>query len=260
MALPHPNRNFAPNSLQMNSVHDLMIRERNTALLSDLILSDENRKLLDQLIKERRYASELVKLGLPCAGKVLLHGSSGCGKTASAKAIATALGKEIHILNLSNIVSSRIGETSQNLKKIFEKAELSRAVLFLDEFDQIAKARGNDDKDVGEMRRLVNTLIQLIDYFPDDALLICATNHVEIIDSALLRRFQMRLSFALPDDRTLDRYYDRLLGAFPADVTQIDRKYGISFAEAKDVALSQVKAQLIGIWEKRDSEAVVLTV
>jgi SpoVK/Ycf46/Vps4 family AAA+-type ATPase len=93
----------------------------------------------------------------------LFQGSSGCGKTMTAKAIANALDKNILILNLSNIVCYRIGETSQNIKQVFDKAGREKAVLFLDEFDQIGKARGSDDIDVGEMRRLVNTLIQLID-------------------------------------------------------------------------------------------------
>lgn len=95
----------------------------------------------------------------------------------TAKAIAQALGKNMLILNLNNVVCSRIGETSQNIKQVFDKTGRERAVLFLDEFDQIGKARGNNDKDLGEMRRSVNSIIQVIDYFPNNALLICATNY-----------------------------------------------------------------------------------
>src|SRR5690554_7659084 len=84
------------------------------------------------------------------------------------------------------------------------------------------------------MRRLVNTIIQLIDYYPQDALLICATNHPEIIDTALLRRFQLRINFDLPNQETLDAYYEKLLSNFPTEMQGVVRKYGISFAEAKD--------------------------
>nr|WP_262920044.1 ATP-binding protein [Niabella hibiscisoli] len=86
---------------------------------------------------------------MPVNNKLLLHGASGCGKTTTAKAIANALGRPLLILNLSSVVSARIGETAQHLKQVFDKAARERAVLFLDEFDQIGKARGSDDREVG---------------------------------------------------------------------------------------------------------------
>ena len=123
--------------------------------------------------------------------------------------------------------------------------------MFLDEFDQIGKARGNDDQDVGEMRRLVNTLIQLIDYYPEKALLLCATNHIDIIDSALLRRFQLRIKFEMPTSDVLDDYYDKLLATFPEYLQNIERKYEISFAEAKDHTFTFVKSELIRSLEEK---------
>lgn len=227
------------------NLYNLIIQDKEEIALDEVFLSEGNHHQFRQLIKEHTYINELREYGLPVNTKVLLEGSSGCGKTMTAKAIAHALGKNIITLNLSNIVSSRIGETSQNIKMIFDKASRERSVLFLDELDQIGKARGSDDKDVGEMRRLVNTLLQLIDYYPDNALLICATNHAEIIDTALLRRFQLKIRYELPSDEFLDRYYDHLLTRFPEDLRAVDRTYGISFAEAKDYALTMVKANLI---------------
>ncbi len=227
------------------NLYNLIIQDKEEIALDEVFLSDSNLHQFCQLIKEHTYINELREYGLPVNTKVLLEGSSGCGKTMTAKAIAHALGKNIITLNLSNIVSSRIGETSQNIKMIFDKASRERSVLFLDELDQIGKARGSDDKDVGEMRRLVNTLLQLIDYYPDNALLICATNHAEIIDTALLRRFQLKIRYELPSDEFLDRYYDHMLTQFPEDIRAVDRIYGISFAEAKDYALTMVKGNLI---------------
>lgn len=227
------------------NIFDLIIKNRDTVALSDVILNEENNQSIRQLIKEHTYAEELAKYGLPVNNKLLLHGSSGCGKTMTAKAIAGALGKNILILNLSNIVSSRIGETSQNIKQVFDKAAKEKAVLFLDEFDQIGKTRGNDVQDVEEMRRLVNTLIQLIDYYPDYALLICATNFPEIIDVALMRRFQLRIGFEMPAAAVLDGYYDKLLATFPEKYQHIRRRYDISFAEARDYAFTLVKSMLI---------------
>ena len=234
------------------NVFDLLITDKEIVTLEEVFLNKYNHQNIEQLIKEHQYADELTKFGLPLNNKILLQGHSGCGKTTTAKAIANALGKPILILNLSNIVSSRIGETSQNLKQIFDKAAREKAVLFLDEFDQIGKERGNDDKDVGEMRRLVNTIIQLIDYFPTNSLLIAATNHAEIIDIALMRRFQLRINFEMPTSEILDAYYDKILLPFPADLQNFERQYSISFAEAKDYALTKIKSLLIEQLERKE--------
>lgn len=229
---------------------DLVITDKQDVELNDLVFNAENKNTLQTLLKEYKYAEELSRYNLPINNKILLYGSSGCGKTTTAKAIAKALGKPLIILNLSNVVCSRIGETAQNVKQVFDKAAREKAVLFLDEFDQIGKERETDDKDVGEMRRLVNSIIQLIDYYPKNALLICATNHVELIDKALLRRFQLRINFEMPTQEILDQYYSSILSAFPEHLKSINRKHGISFAEAKDDALTQVKKLLITELEK----------
>ena len=232
------------------NLYNLIIQDKEEIKLDDIFLTPQNKQQIVQLVKEQTYVKQLQDFGLPVNNKILLEGTSGCGKTMTAKAIANALNKNIIILNLSNIVSSRIGETSQNIKMIFDKAGRERSVLFLDELDQIGKARGSDDKDVGEMRRLVNTLIQLIDYYPENALLLCATNHPEIIDTAILRRFQLKINYEMPSAEFLDEYYDNLLSKFPEEMRNIPRKYNISFAEAKDYAFTIVKGNLIEKLEK----------
>lgn len=227
------------------NVYDIIIEGKEKVELSDILMDEENRCAILQLINEYKYIDEIKKYGLPVNNKILLHGSSGCGKTTTAKAIANGLGKNLNILNLSNVVQPKIGETSQNLKMVFDKVARENAVLFLDEFDQIGKMRGNDDRDVGEMRRLVNTLIQLIDYLPEKTLLIAATNQVEILDKALIRRFQVVVKYDMPDKIALDAYYNRILSLMPEHLQQVKRKYDISFAEAKDLAFTSVKKLLI---------------
>lgn len=227
------------------NIQDLIIKDKDQVLLEDVFLSYENREKIDQLIKEHLYLEDLKQYGLPVSNKLLLYGHSGCGKTTTAKAIANTLGKPLIILNLSNVINSRIGETSQNVKQVFDRASRDKGVLFLDEFDQLGKARGDDENDVGEMRRLVNSIIQQIDYLPDDVLLICATNHIDIIDSALIRRFQIRVQYDKPDNDSLDNYYESLLARFPKELHPKNRRYGISFAEAKDSLYAVVKSNLI---------------
>ncbi|WP_149206861.1 AAA family ATPase [Flavobacterium johnsoniae] len=242
------------------NLYELVVNDTEKVALDDLFFNEENKTALLQTIKEHKYLEELKKYNLKVDNKILLHGHSGCGKTTTAKAIATALNKNIVIINLSTLINAKIGETSKNVKTIFDKAIREKAVLFLDEFDQIGKSRESDDKDVAEMRRLVNTIIQLIDYFPTDSLLICATNFYNSIDTALLRRFQIKLKFEMPDQHQLDVYYDKLLADFPEHLQDILRKYDISYAEAKDYIHTTMKRQIIAeleLKEQRINETII---
>lgn len=213
--------------------------------LDQLHLNEDIRVRINQLLEEFTYINALNNLNIPVDNKILLYGHTGCGKTATAYAIGHALNKKVIAINLSGFVSSKLGETAKNLSELFKKASNDDAILFIDEFDFIGKLRDYDEKDSGEMKRLVNTLLQLIDNLPDNALLICATNHLDIIDTALLRRFQIRLKYTLPTEEDLNTYYDSILAGFPKNLNTIKRSYGISYAEAKDSIHQQIKANVI---------------
>ena len=236
------------------AINDLILNSRNetTLELNNIQLSANNKIVLNQLLKEFKHINVLNEYKLPVDNKLLLFGQTGCGKTTTAKAIAFALNKKVLTLNLGGIVSSRLGETAKNITEIFKKASYEKAVLFLDEFDYIGKTRDYDDKDSGEMKRLVNTVIQLIDHLPNDTLLIAATNHSSVIDTALLRRFQLKLKFVAPNNDELDTYYDALLVQFPEEFRNIKRSYSISYAEAKDIAFRYVKNKVIEIEEAKE--------
>lgn len=231
---------------------DLLITPDETTIpLEEIHLSQSNKEALRQLLKEYKHVELLSQYGLPTDNKIFLSGHSGCGKTTTAKAIAAELNKNILILNLANFVSSRLGETGKNISEVFKKAAREKSVLFLDEFDSIGRLRDQDHKDSGEMKRLVNTLIQLIDELPGDVLLIAATNYSGVIDSALLRRFQVKLFYDLPTQEQLDRYYDAMLEKFPPEFRTLQRVYDISYAEARDLTFKSVKNNIIASEEKK---------
>ncbi|MDX1773860.1 ATP-binding protein [Oceanihabitans sediminis] len=234
--------------------HDTTLRTKHKTLtLEELHLSEEVRNSIHQLIEEFTYLEALKKYDIPVDNKILLHGKTGCGKTATVHAIGKALNKEVITLNLGGFVSSKLGETGKNITELFKKTSYNNAILFIDEFDFIGKLRDYDNKDSGEMQRLVNTIIQQIDNMSDTALLIGATNHLEVIDSALLRRFQIKLKYELPTSEQLDVYYDSVLAKFPKEINSIKRAYDISYAEAKDIALQQIKANVIQMEKQKKS-------
>ncbi|MET0463056.1 MAG: AAA family ATPase [Chitinophagaceae bacterium] len=163
----------------------------------DLICSERVVQELTYFIQEHRSIETLQRMELPIANKVIFHGPSGCGKTLASYVLAGELQKLMYVVNLGAIVSSKLGETSKNLAKVFRRAATEKSVIFLDEFDSLGKVR-DYSQDHGEMKRVVNTILQLFDFMPQDCIVIAATNQVEMIDDALLRRFDVNIKFELP--------------------------------------------------------------
>lgn len=232
-------------------VSNLTIHDEAKINFDDIHFSPQNKTALTRFLKEFKHIEALSKYDLVVDNKILLYGHTGCGKTTTAKAIAKHINKKIYILDLSTIVSARLGETSKNVATVFKKAAQEKAVLFIDEFDYLGASRSHNQKDSAEMQRLVNSIIQLIDYYPSDALLIAATNYSNAIDSALLRRFQLKLKFELPTEKELNTYYDSLLKRFPKEYHNFSRDYDISYAEAKDMLHQAIKVQIINEEENK---------
>jgi SpoVK/Ycf46/Vps4 family AAA+-type ATPase len=223
----------------------LFFTDRSDVAIEDIVFNDAVAAQIHQFLKEYQFRDILLEYGLPVNNKILLHGATGCGKTMTARAIAKHLDRKLIIMNLSSIVSSKLGETAKNVAALFKEASYHDSVLFFDEFDTIGTMRDNDSKDNSEMKRVVNAILQLIDDFPKKSILIAATNRVNMLDEALLRRFELKLEYTAPGNDVLDSYYTRLLAAYPKEFTDIERKYGISFAEAKDYVLTSVKNNII---------------
>jgi SpoVK/Ycf46/Vps4 family AAA+-type ATPase len=166
--------------------------------LSDVALSEKNFKALSQIIKEQKNAKELLVKGITPTNRVLFCGPPGCGKSLTANALAGELNIPIAYVKLDGLVSSYLGQTGANIRKIFEFVKNKRILLFLDEFDAIAKMR-DDSHELGELKRVVTTLLQNLDAMPANVFLVAATNHHHLLDPAIWRRFDISILMELPD-------------------------------------------------------------
>lgn len=223
----------------------LFFTDRTEVDIKDVVFNDAVTVQIEQFLKEYRFRDVLEQYELPVNNKMLLYGKTGCGKTMTAKAIAKVLDRKLIVVNLASIVSSKLGETAKNVATLFKEVSYHDAVLFFDEFDTLGQVREHDSRDSSEMKRVVNAILQLVDNFPSNSVLIAATNQIKMIDEALIRRFELRLEFTSPAAAVLDTYYDKLLTKYPVAFTQIVRKYDISFAEAKTEVFTQVKNNII---------------
>lgn len=152
---------------------------------------------VDELVLE--YTSDLLaSRGLAPTRTVLMTGDPGTGKTMTARWIAAKMRRPLLILDLADVMSKDLGASAHNLAEAFDTAAATEGVLFIDEFDAVSSAR-SDTRDVGEMRRLVNVLLMRLDRWPAGHLLLAATNHPELLDRAVGRRFEQRLEFPPPD-------------------------------------------------------------
>lgn len=199
-----PFRNAASAALPTDKDSRLqLVRVEDPVVLEvDPILSGEIQNTLDQIISERGRKYDLLKAGIPPLKSLLFTGDPGLGKTLTARWLAHHLKLPLLILDLSAVMSSFLGRTGNNLRSVFDFAKGTPCVLFLDELDAIAKKR-DDATEVGELKRLVTVLLQEIDNWNDSGILIAATNHANLLDPAVWRRFDVSIEFKLPSE--LDR-------------------------------------------------------
>lgn len=229
---------------------------------SNLICGKEIEEELHHFIEEHRRIELLENFELPVANKVILHGPSGCGKTLASYVIAGELSKMMYVINLGAIVSSKLGETSKNLAKLFRRAASEDCVIFLDEFDSLGKVR-DYSQDHGEMKRVVNTILQLFDYLPQSSIVIAATNQVDFIDPALLRRFDVNIQFDLPNLKQVEALVKLTMknGRFVFDSKAREGRaikdcVGLSYYSIKKTLITSIKRSL---FERKPSEYASLT-
>lgn len=179
--------------------------------LAPPILPGSVHDAIGAIIRERQERERLAARGISPTRSAILVGPPGVGKTLSARWIASALGKPLWVLDLTAVMSSLLGKTGNNLRAALDHAKKHAAVLLLDEIDAIAKRR-SDESDIGELKRLVTVMLQEVDQWPDSGLLLAATNHPELVDPALWRRFDLVLKFDAPDASAIAVAIQRFLG------------------------------------------------
>jgi SpoVK/Ycf46/Vps4 family AAA+-type ATPase len=194
-----PSQRVVPSNLVVLSKQSQgLISFQRDPRAAKLFFRPETQHALDSILIEYRAAAQLAQHGLLHKARFLFWGPPGCGKTAAAAWLATNLSLPLGIVRLGALITSFVGETGSNLQKALTTANETPMVLLIDEADAIAKAR-DDANDVGELRRVVNALLQGLDYFaPKRSLIILASNHSHLFDPAVWRRFDDVIAFPLP--------------------------------------------------------------
>ena len=162
-----------------------------------LVLSDQQSATLREFLSVAKSHAQLEAEGVDSAVSLLMYGPPGCGKSRLARHVASELGLDLYVARLDGLVSSYLGSTSKNIRALFDFAASRPCVLFLDEFDAIAKLRG-DTQELGELKRVVNSFIQNLDTIGKQSIILAATNHESLLDAAIWRRFTYRLELSHP--------------------------------------------------------------
>lgn len=213
----------------------------------DIILSSENIRIFLDLLREFRRADDVRRRGLPVRSKLLFCGPPGCGKTLCAEIFAAELGMPLYIVKLDRLISSYLGETATNVRKLFEFARKQPTVLFFDEFDALARTR-EDGGEHNELRRVVNSLLIFIDRIEPKGFLVAATNLDQSLDPAIWRRFDEVIWFDPPETRMIGRFlamkFKNVVLAFDPQA-HIGELSGYSYAELDRICVQAIKASVI---------------
>jgi SpoVK/Ycf46/Vps4 family AAA+-type ATPase len=216
--------------------------------LADMVLGESTRKKLERVIREHKAVRVIRTRGLAPRRKLLLIGKPGTGKTLTAAALAGELGLPLFVVRLDALITKFMGETAAKLRLIFEALTQTRGVYLFDEFDSIGSARGLSN-DVGEVRRIVNSFLQMVEQDDSDSLLISATNHVAILDKALFRRFDDVIDYDLPDKTRIIQALRAKLSNFTTEKIQwaeaATAARGLSFADIARACEDAIKDAIV---------------
>ncbi|PWW16562.1 MULTISPECIES: AAA family ATPase [Pantoea] len=231
-----------------HSSNDLFTVSHPTVSLNEIIISKIVRNKLFRFLDENKNAKKIRQHGLSPRRHLLLYGPPGTGKTLTASVIAHELHLPLFTVRMDSLITKYMGETSVKLRGIFDYISHNRGVYLFDEFDSIGSKRTMDN-DVGEIRRVLNTFLQLMDEHISDSLIISATNHKDILDSALYRRFDDVIEYELPQRENIETLIKNKFSTFKIQIKDfeniIDASNGLSYSEVAKSCDDAIKLAII---------------
>lgn len=241
---PHTTDNLVPLTRPRGELANLLTVAYPKNRLSDMVLDEDVADQLDRILKEQKHHLRIREHGLSPRRKLLLVGPPGTGKTMTASVLAGELGIPLFSVRLDALITKFMGETAAKLRQIFDAISEVRGVYFFDEFDAIGSQRGLAN-DVGEIRRVLNSFLQMIESDQSNSLILAATNHVEILDYALFRRFDDVIEYRLPTGQQAAKLLQARLGSFapkPFSLKALTAKAcGLSYAEIRRAVDESIK-------------------
>ena len=226
-----------------------------------LLLEDSTKQRIDRFINERRNSKKLASFGYSPKSKLLFWGPPGCGKTLTAHHLANEFGLKVGVVRLSALISSYLGDTAAHLQQVFDTAQQTPMVVLFDEIDSVAKSR-DDSRDVGELKRVVNSLLQAMDTFvAKESILIGASNHQYMLDPAIWRRFDDVILFPSPSPDVRKQFIQQHLNGitFKGSVDGLVKKTsGLSFAQIEQVLIESIKSMILEDKKQLTAEQVSL--
>lgn len=205
-----------------------------------LILSEDQQNLINEFVSVAKSQAQFEIHGVSTPMTLLVYGPPGCGKNRLAREISRSLGLKLYMARLDGVISSYLGSTAKNIRAIFDFVDGTPCVLFLDEFDAIAKLR-DDAQELGELKRVVNSFLQNLDSIGMQCVVIAATNHHQLLDAAVWRRFGYRLEFKYPSTELRSRMWKEFLDTVKMSDHEVeiltDLSEGFSGADIREVCL-----------------------
>jgi len=242
-----------------NLVHEMIPQRK----LDDLIIPKEVNQIFHEVVQEYHRADLLRSYNLEPRNRILLIGPPGNGKTSLAEALAESLMIPMLVVRYDGVVGTYLGETAMRLRRLIEHACTRKCVLFFDEFETLGKERG-DTHETGEIKRVVSSLLMQIDSLPSHVVVVGATNHPELLDRAVWRRFQIRMNLPEPTRARLTEWFEGFekrigvqLGYTPGTLAK--KLYGVNFAEAEEFGATVFRQYVLGLPESKMQKIVTRT-